>query len=530
MVAIQSQVIEVSVFQDRARVTRRGTLTPEVGAQQIEFADLPLMLVPDSVRASGRGTANAVLLGVNTRRTYFSETPSGNARALEQQLEQLQDQDTALADQAASVDVQLNFVRTLAAQAAEQLARGIALGRAQMEQGTALLQFTQEQLTQAQSRAREIAQQRRELARQIAKVTNDLNSIRSSRPRERYATTVEVEVKQAGDLTLDLTYIVNGAAWQALYDVRANVEGDTPSVQWSYLAQVTNSTGEDWNDVALTLSTARPALTTISPELTPWYLDRYVQPQPAPAPRMARSAAAFAPLSSELLADDSFPTQAAPVMGMYSEEAHVSGEGSAVTFKPPQRVTVPSDGSPHKVNITTLELKPKLDYLSVPKLVQSAYRRATITNTSDFLLLAGNANLFVGGDFVGTMPVKLVAPNEEFEFNLGVDDRVYVERKLMAREVDKRLIGDRRRVRVGYEIELRNLRTQPIVLELHDQLPVARHEQIKVKLESADPKSNEQSELNELTWNLTLAPNEHRFVRFDFTIEHPTSFTVTDMP
>src|SRR5713101_2508376 len=99
MVAIQSQLVEVSVFLDRARVTRRGALTLPVGVQQVEFAELPMTLVPDS----GRGTANATLLGVNTRRTYFSETPSGNARDLEQQLEQSQDQDKALADQAASV-------------------------------------------------------------------------------------------------------------------------------------------------------------------------------------------------------------------------------------------------------------------------------------------------------------------------------------------------------------------------------------------------------------------------------------------
>ena len=222
--------------------------------------------------------------------------------------------------------------------------------------------------------------------------------------------------------------------------------------------------------------------------------------------------------------------QAAPVMAMRVEQAEVSSEGATVTFKPAQRVTIPSDGSPHKVNIATLKFQPKVDSICVPKLVEAAYRRATISNNTEYLLLAGNANLFAGGDFIGALPVKQIAPNEEFELNLGVDDRVYVERKLMARDVDKKLIGDRRRVRVGYEIELRNLRPTPIELELKDQLPVSRHEQIKVRLESAEPKPSEQSELNELTWNLTLAPNERRFVRYDFTIEHPTGFTVTGMP
>ncbi|TMC50300.1 MAG: DUF4140 domain-containing protein, partial [Chloroflexi bacterium] len=130
MVALQSQTIEVSVFPDRARVTRRGTLALAAGVQTIELTDLPLSLVPDSVRAAGRGSADSALLDVNTRRAYYSETPSDSARNLEQQLERLQDQDKALADQAAAIEVQLTFVKNLSAQAAEQLARGIALGRA----------------------------------------------------------------------------------------------------------------------------------------------------------------------------------------------------------------------------------------------------------------------------------------------------------------------------------------------------------------------------------------------------------------
>ncbi|MCA1553652.1 MAG: mucoidy inhibitor MuiA family protein, partial [Chloroflexi bacterium] len=212
MLEIHSRVVEVSVFADRARVTRRGTLTAETGVQQIVFGELPLSLVPDSVRAAGRGVA-ASLLGVDTRRTYFAETPSANARELESQIEALQDQDKALADQASAADTQIAFAKSLAEQAAEQLARGIALGRASVEQVGALIQVTQSQLAEAQARARTIAQQRRELAKQLTKLTNDLNGIRSARPRERMSATLEVAVEQTGELMLDLTYVVNAASW-----------------------------------------------------------------------------------------------------------------------------------------------------------------------------------------------------------------------------------------------------------------------------------------------------------------------------
>jgi len=136
----------------------------------------------------------------------------------------------------------------------------------------------------------------------------------------------------------------------------------------------------------------------------------------------------------------------------------------------------------------------------------------------------------VSGDYVGAMALKRVAPNEEFEVALGVDDRVAVKRELKAREVDKKLIGDRRRLRAAYEIELKNLRGDKIDLELHDQIPVSRHEQIKVKLEAAEPEPNEQTELNELEWHLSLAPNAKQIVRFDFTVEHPAAMQVMGLP
>jgi uncharacterized protein (TIGR02231 family) len=529
MTSIASQVIEVTVFPDRARVTRRGSLSLEPGVQRVEFGELPLAMQTESVRASGRGTP-AALLGVDTRRTYFTDTPIAAVQELEKQIEALNDQDKALGDQAAAAELQTQFVKKLADQAAEQLARGIAMGRSDINQSSALLAFTRQQLAEAQQTLRDIGLQRRELARQLAKLNADLTTYRSTRPRERFLAVVEVDVQQAGELSVDLTYLVTGAGWKPLYDVRATgTESDAPSLKISYLAQVTQNSGEDWVDSSMTLSTARPALTSIRPELDPWYLDAY-----APPPQLRMRAAA------QTMAMGAMPASPSPASAGFAEaprqvdmvlqQAEVSSEGASVTFKLAQRVSIPSDGTPRKVTVSTLELKPRLDYICIAKLAEAAYRRARITNGSEYLLLPGTANLFVEGDYVGNFALDKVSPREEFELTLGVDDRIFVKRELKAQNVDKTFIGDRRRMRIGYEIEIRNMRTTKVDVELHDQLPVSRHEQIKVKLESTDPKPSEQTELNELSWNLSLAPNDKRFVRFDFTIEHPVSMTVSGLP
>lgn len=529
MTPLSSHIVEVVVFPDRARVTRRGSITLEAGLQRVEFTDLPLALQPESLRAAGRGSAVAVLLGVEARRVFYSETPAAAIRDLEKQVETWQQQDRALLDQQAAAEVRLGFAKNLADKGAEQLARGLSLGRADIAQSSSLIDFVQQQIDQAQGAVREIQQQRSDLGKQLDKVNNELNQRRTERPRERITAVVEIEVKQAGDLTLDLTYVIGNAGWSALYDLRLSENG-TPRIVLSYLGQVTQRTGEDWADVALTLSTARPALTTAQPELSPWYLSVYtpLPPQAKAAPAAVRSVGAVA---FSAAADDVPLAAAAPApVEMEFQTAHVVSDSATVTFQLSQRVSVPSDGTPHKVTVATFELTPKFDYLSIPKLVDGVYRRAQLTNQSDFLLLAGQASLFIDGDFSGTLPLKRIAPREEFELTLGVDDRVTIKRELKARDVDKKLIGDRRRLRVAYEIEIKNWRTTPIDLEVRDQIPVARHEQIRVKLEACDPKPIEQTELGELKWRTTIAPNTSQTHRFEFSIEHPVNLTVTGLP
>jgi hypothetical protein len=61
---------------------------------------------------------------------------------------------------------------------------------------------------------------------------------------------------------------------------------------------------------------------------------------------------------------------------------------------------------------------------------------------------------------------------------------------------------------------------------VRDRIPVARDEQIKVKLDSADPKPAEHSELNQLEWALTLDKGAKRVIRFEFSVEHPRQMDV----
>jgi len=524
--------VSVTVFPDRARVRRSGHVKLEPGIQRLEIKDLPLALIPDSVRATGRGAARAKLLGVTTRLENFVETPAEVARELETLIQSTEDSDADLAARAAVLEKEQKYLEGLAAQS-EMFARGLALRNRTPEEQGGIYAFIRSRMEAGQAEMLRITRERRELAKTLDRLRRDLRNLQSARPKQRYVATVELDVSVAGEFDLELTYVVNHAGWQPLYDLR--LSGLT--LEATYLAQVAQNTGEDWPDVALALSTAQPALSLTVPELNPWYIAPKPPPLPVAPAMPKRAPGPLAMAAGAVAAVVPTPAPQARLAGaepveeeLAIEAAAVSEAGAALTYQLAARAGIPGSNEPRKVTVAVFSLKPELDYVTAPRREQNVYRRATVKNDSPYTLLPGKAQLFEGDEYLGATRLEFTAPNQEFELVLGADERVRVERELAARDVDKTFIGDRRRIRYAYTIEVENLRDAPQTIFVRDQLPVSRDEQIKVRLEAADPKPVEHTELNQLEWKLTLGKSAKQTIRFDFSVEFPRAMEVMGLP
>jgi uncharacterized protein (TIGR02231 family) len=523
MPAMKTAVSSVTVFPDRARVARLGTASLQKGIHVLEIEDLPAGLNPESMRASARGTVQARLFGVQMKRSYFSETPAQKVRELENALEAAQDEIHRLD---ARIDISrknLAYLEALSGQSAT-FATALAAGEMKLDEHLALLDGLRKRMESLADEQVSLGVEKRQLESEIQKLKNELNQQRSSRPRQRFTAQVEVELVEPGELRLELVYVGNQAHWKPLYDLRLHEQDGQPELEVTYLAQVVQSTGEDWDRASLTLSTARPALASQLPELDPWYIEPFqpvVRSRRAPAALMA--AAETPDIEPQQISDKAL-YEAEPVYAV-QEEA-----GAAVTYHVAGHLTIPSDGEPHKTTIASFNLPARLDYVAAPRLVEAAYRRARVVNSSPHILLAGQLNMFAGDEFLGTTSLELTPPKGEMELYLGSDDRLKVERKLKRRDIDKSLVGGKRRLHYGYEVVLENLLPVEAQVSLHDQFPVSRHEDIKVKLDSTDPRPQEQTELNLLRWDIKLEPGEKRVARYDFSIEHPQAMTVVGLP
>lgn len=534
VIPLNTRIVAVTVYTSQALVTRRGTVTLTGQEQTLILESLPITLQPESVRATGRGAVAVRLLGVQTERVFATEPVADRVAQLTAQIEQLQDEQKTMEDKLAAATLQRTFIQTLSEKAADRFSRSLAQQQVSLAETRNLLNFLAQRYGDA---ADTIAQHEREhtqLQKQIQALQQQIQQSQTPRPQESYRLAVKIAPSGAGEFELEVSYVCDRASWQPLYDLRVN--STNKCVHLTYLAEVKQTTGEDWSNVTLTLSTAKPGLGTLPPKLMPWYLDVFRPlPPPAAAPMMAvrrRDTANSAPGDDEfdgLLTDHygSEPTLQAIVAEAPS--AQMTNEGGVVTFAIDGNNNIPGDGSFHKITIFNDDYPSQLKHVAIPKLVSFAYLQAAVTNPPDgATLLPGQVNLFRDNAFVGTTTLEHVAPSQEFRLNLGIDEGLKITRDLIERKVDKQLIGGQRRITYAYRLVVINLRDQEATLTLTEQLPVSRSEQIKVRLNRTSPQI-QLAEMGVLEWLLNLEPKGKQELSYQFTVEHSPVLTLTGL-
>jgi uncharacterized protein (TIGR02231 family) len=527
---MEAPITGVTVFTDGARIQRTGTAGVEPGRQTVVAGGLPASLDPASVRVTARG-AGLALLNVEVRHGYAADPLREQVARLRAEVERCRDAVQALDDEDAAEQARLDFLGHLSGAAATALARAVSFGRAGHDDLTGMAGHLSADTAGALARRRDIGGRRRAARRELEAAERRLGEAeqRSGQPTAFSEVAATLEASAAVQAEVEVSYHVGGASWRPLYDL--TLDGEQLAV--SYLAEVTQQTGEDWPAVELVLSTTRRGRHQVLPELDPWYVRRALPPAP---PRAVRTRAAMKAGSGGPVPAPQVPMPMAAAAGAAPEAAMLSAEPvdaaqawAGVAYRVQRPLAVPADGGPQKTSIARFDLDAALDHLTVPLLAPEAYLRATATNTSSLLLLPGPARVFHGTQFTGETALETVAAGEELELQLGVDDQVRVERQLRRRSTGKAVIGGTRTIDIGYEITVENHRQSRTRVSVKDHIPVSADGDIKVRLREASPAPAGQTDLGELTWELPLDAGEAATIRYRFTVEHPAQVTVTGL-
>ena len=220
------------------------------------------------------------------------------------------------------------------------------------------------------------------------------------------------------------------------------------------------------------------------------------------------------------------------------EEMYATAQesGIAVTYMLPYRISVKADRSENKFPVSSQNLSASYEYSTYPRINPSAYLGSRVKNSKSLQLLAGRVNIFLEGDFVGTSNIDNIAPGEEFDLYLGIDENVKTGRELIEKKVDETLIAGlpsrTRKTNFKYKITLENYKTKIIHIKLFEALPVSEDDRITVKINeiSFEPDIKDWDDRKGIwLWELELNSQHEQEILYSFTVEHPRDMIVNGL-
>jgi uncharacterized protein (TIGR02231 family) len=525
----RSRIESVTVYRSSARVFRAAKVDVPAGPARIVFDGLPDQLDDDSLRVQGSGNAKARVFGVTVDRVTGEDAAGADARGAEERLEKLQDEDRGLEDRLKATQARARFVESLRSTYAEERAKNLALRDVSTKEWRDVGAFVEAELAAVAVEGRRLEVQRRDLARRVAQARAELEKLQAKRGRTTKTVAVEVEAERAGAFELTLSYGVPAAGWQPIWDAR--LAPDAGTMELTFLGSVWQRTGEDWSDVALSVSTAQPGRGLYVPQLEPHYLVRAEPPRPALAKR-SRAPEAAMPSAPRERAAAAMEDVEEPKVELTLAQATVEQGLLSASFQAARRETVDGSGQARKVSLARFPLKAEVVRTAAPRLEAAAFLTAKAVNETGFPLLAGMAGVYVGDEFAGRAVIPATPPGGELELAFGADPRVEIDRKVLERRRESAGVISKDDVyRYRVRIAVKNRYAAPVSVKLLDLVPVSRDEKIRVELlEGTTAPTREDPERPGVrAWELALAPREERAIELRYEIRFPRGFPVAGL-
>jgi uncharacterized protein (TIGR02231 family) len=504
---VNAPVRSVIIYLTNAEVSHTKQLNLNAGRNRIVFTGLSAKLIPKSIQATATG--DVAILSVSEQINFFSKLAE-NPR-----IKQLKDSVKLLDESIGRLNGEKDAYQTEKSMLLENKSiggneKGVAIAELKLA-----ADFYRSRIKEINAEMQRIDTRLKELNETLARSNQQLFELNAKHNLPTADVTILVNAPAKVTANIDLHYLVTDAAWQANYDLRAE-DVDKP-IQLTYRARVYNNTGIDWENVKIKLSTADPNKSASKPELDTWYLDyntgnynysgnsqydnnNYYQQQNAPA----QNQSLYEGYMNSTGATDGITIKGKPgaKMEMFKqqtqfEEIQVSELSAEFDIKVPY--SIPSDAKPYFVDVTTYNLPANYQHYSVPKMDRDAFLLARITGWEDLDLVEGPANVYYAGTYIGQSYIHTRSVDDTLLLSLGRDNKVVVTRTKQKDLTSVKSLSGSKKETFAYEMVVKNNRKAPISIDLIDQLPISKQNEIEVEAIELS-KADQDMATGKLTW------------------------------
>lgn len=515
-IAATSKITAVTVYPDGAKLTREVRFTaPDAGGHELLVTDLPYDSDPGLIRLAPSEGLTVGAFALRADRLPPREDPltedQKTAKAAVEAAQSAADQ-AALALEAVTAKIeaaeaQVRFLSSFTGALPDGATPDTIKSMATMI-GTETLTARQAALA-AKAELPPVRIALTEAQDALVKAQAAYDALPTA-DMDYTALSVAVTAAAAGEQTVTVTQYVGNASWQPVYDLNlTRTDGDALTLNRAVL--VTQYTGEDWDGVALTLSSSRPSEQAAPSQL--WPELRSVGPEEPDLDLARKSEAVGGALYEEAPA-------AAPAVTV----AGMAYEGDTVVYNYPEPVTVATGAENLRLALDSLSFSPVVKAVAVPRLDKTAFVMASFTNASAEPLLPGQAMLFREGVLVGSTWLDVIAPGVETDVGFGA-----IETLTVKREMPKRAGGETgvftsaNQQSESAVITVENTGDQSWPVRVLDQVPYSEQDDLEIEV-SASPEPTEtdvEGQRGILSWEFDLAAGGKETIALEQTLTWP---------
>lgn len=536
MQTIESTITSVTVYNDRAQITRTSICQLEQGEHVLIFDELPSAIDTSSIQVNGHG--DAILYDVSPKTVHYEEIKQDELRKLTERKEECQEEINNITDRLTEIELERGFVNRIVSMMTEQneetnSSREICIDPGKWEPMVNYYRKKHEALNKEKAEYK-IAKEK--LTKEIASIDNKRFTYNQNQYRSGLQVTVKLEMTQPGKLILDLNYIIKGPSWRPYYDVR--VDSEEKTVKLYFKASVKQNTTEDWINCKINLSTATPQISAEEKQLTPMYVEfKRIQEEPISEfadfsdddlKKMHKEKLTTGMLSakggSEGLSE--INAERKRRREIKRSKAVVEQNTLSALFTVNGEYDVLSNNEAHEVSILMHEFSANFYHSVIPKLSRNAYLKADVVNDTEYPFLRGPSNIFLDNAFVAKSQIEQVNSGDKFQVSLGVDPGIQVDYMVVDKiSKDEGLLNKKNKVHYKYKIFVTNKKNKEQTIVMQDQLPISNISDIKVEL--LEPKIKDgaygfkKKEHEVLKWTFNLKPSEKFETILHYSIEYP---------
>ncbi len=524
-----SHIDAVTVFPSGAEIVRLVEAKIDAGENTLIFSDLPGNLQMETIRVEGSSSGKIEIGSVDSRLVAVpSVAPDTQRKKIESAIEALQDERAVLDQTISDAEYQKSLMQQLATNAFAPPPKEDEAKKFRPEDLGGLLDLVGGKLQTLSKLILDSRVRQRGIDRQIGDLSAELQRL-APQEGQRVVVTVHLAAPVAATGTFKLKYRIAEAGWRPIYDARlvSPEKNAKAKIELVRRADVMQSTTESWNNVALTLSTARPLGATAAPDMHPQQIAAHDEGRIGNIMQRSADVDAAKPAT---MPEEYLGMKFKAGDGVAQTQAEVEIAGFQALYSIAGKVSVDNTGTAKKVRIDTSELEAELTARAVPKLDPNAYLMASFTLDGETPLLPGVVMLYRDGVFMGQGGLPLLAPGEDAKLGFGADDLIKVKRVEVNRmSGEEGLISTSNVETRAYDITVKNLHDFAVPVTILDQVPYSTWEEVTVDAlpgMTAPTIRDFEKKRGVLAWNLDIEPKAEELIKHGFKVKLPRDMKV----